>query len=41
MKALLWLLLEAGVALGLLIFFVWWTLPRRRGRESDEKGRKD
>lgn len=24
-----WLLLEAGVALGLLIFIVWFTLPRK------------
>jgi len=25
-----WLLLEAGVALGLLIFIVWFTLPRKK-----------
>lgn len=25
-----WLLLEAGVALGLLIFIVWFTLPRQK-----------
>jgi hypothetical protein len=23
-----WLLLEAGVALGLLLFIVWWTMKR-------------
>jgi len=23
-----WLLLEAGVALAILIFIVWWTWPR-------------
>lgn len=35
----LWIiLLEAGVALGLLIFIVWWTLPRsgRKDVESRE-----
>lgn len=25
-----WLLLEAGVAVGLLIFIVWFTLPRKK-----------
>jgi hypothetical protein len=34
MEALFWLLLEAGVALAILIFIVWWTLPRRK---SDDK----
>ena len=37
---LLWLLLEAGVALALLLGIVWWTWPRRaREREtrSDER----
>jgi len=28
-------LLEAGVALGLLIFIVWWTWPRSR-KPDDE-----
>jgi hypothetical protein len=28
-----WLLLEAGVALGLLIFIVWFTLPRKKKDE--------
>jgi hypothetical protein len=28
--ALFWLLLEAGVALLLLIAIVWWTWPRQR-----------
>ena len=31
MDALLWLLLEAGAALALLVFIVWWTMPRRNG----------
>jgi hypothetical protein len=26
--ALKWLLIEAGVALGLLVFIVWWTMKR-------------
>jgi hypothetical protein len=30
MDALLWLLLEAGVALALLLFIVWWTWPRKK-----------
>lgn len=30
MEALLWLLLEAGVALALLLLIVWWTWPRRK-----------
>jgi len=34
MEALLWFLLEAAVALGLLILIVWWTLPRKP-RRSD------
>jgi len=42
MSALVWLLLEAGVALALLGFIVWWTLPgRKRTRDRDgEEGRK-
>lgn len=28
MDALLWLLLEAAVALALLVLIVWWTWPR-------------
>jgi hypothetical protein len=32
---LLLLLLEAGVALGLLLGIVWWTWPRKR--ESNEQ----
>ena len=31
------LLLEAGVALGLLLFIVWWTWPRDKSREDDSK----
>jgi hypothetical protein len=41
MDGFLLLLLEAGVALALLIFIVWWTLPRRdsrKGRDGDGGG---
>lgn len=36
MEGLLLLLLEAGVALALLIFIVWWTWPSRK-RGDDER----
>jgi hypothetical protein len=36
---LLWLLLEAGVALLLLLGIVWWTWPRRRSEH--EHGAED
>jgi hypothetical protein len=37
MDALLWLLLEAAAALGLLVFIVWWTWPRRKKpRDEDD-----
>jgi hypothetical protein len=32
-----WLLLEAGVALGLLIFIVWFTLPRPKPNQKPHK----
>ena len=36
---LFWLLLEAGVALALLLGIVWWTWPRaKKEDESDRKG---
>ena len=41
MTALMWLLLEAGVALALLFLIVWWTWPRTRGKtrsDEDNKG---
>ena len=31
--------LEAGVALALLVFIVWWTMPR--GKPENRKARKD
>jgi uncharacterized iron-regulated membrane protein len=44
MNGLVLLLLEAGVALALLFFIVWWTWPRRapparRPEDKDETGR--
>jgi hypothetical protein len=42
MSGMLWLLLEAGVALALLIFIVWWTMPRHnRPRDPDNERRDD
>jgi hypothetical protein len=42
MDALIWLLLEAGAALALLIFIVWWTMPRRkRHRDEDIEHRNE
>mgnify|MGYP001611096633 CR=1 FL=1 len=30
-----WLLLEAGVALAILLLIVWWTWPRKPGPPTD------
>lgn len=38
MDGLLLLLLEAGVALALLGFIVWWTWPRRKPRDDEDGG---
>jgi hypothetical protein len=32
-----WVLLEAGIALGLAIFIVWWTLPREKKKDDQDK----
>lgn len=32
-----WILLEAGLALSLAIFIVWWTLPRDKNKDSNDK----
>ncbi len=33
----LWMfILESALALALLAFIVWWTLPRRRPRDDDK-----
>jgi hypothetical protein len=29
-------LLEAGIALGLFVFIVWWTLPTREKKDKGE-----
>ncbi|HYQ94585.1 MAG TPA: hypothetical protein VEP70_07140 [Burkholderiales bacterium] len=37
MSSGLWIIvLEAALALGLVAFLVWWTLPRRRESEDRE-----
>ena len=33
-----WLLFEAGVALALLLFIVWWTWPRAPRDKGDRPG---
>jgi hypothetical protein len=38
---LLWLLIEAGIALAILIGIVWWTLPGRRDRPDGEGKPRD
>jgi len=36
---MIWFLIEAGVALLLLILIVWWTLPRGKGgKDRDGPG---
>jgi hypothetical protein len=40
MDTLLWLLLEAGVALALLVFIVWWTWPRQKKPRNDGGGER-
>jgi hypothetical protein len=37
MNGLLLLLLEAGVALALLVFIVWWTWPKSRNGDANGK----
>lgn len=36
MEGFLLLLLEAGIALALLAFIVWWTWPRRDKKRDDD-----
>lgn len=33
-----WILLEAGVALGIGLFIVWWTIPRKRQDAGKDEG---
>jgi hypothetical protein len=32
-----WLLIEAGLALLLLVGIVWWTLPRSRNKKENKR----
>ncbi len=32
-----WVFLEAGIALALAIFIVWWTLPRGKKDDQEKK----
>lgn len=34
---MMWVLLEAGLALVLLVVIVWWTMPRTRNSDKDPK----
>lgn len=37
-----WFLIESGVALLLLLFIVWWTMPsRKRRKDSADSGEPD
>jgi hypothetical protein len=37
-KSGLWIVvLEAAVALALLVFIVWWTVPKKRRKDESEK----
>ena len=31
-----WLLLEAGIALAILLLIVWWTMSSRKDRDRDK-----
>jgi len=31
-----WLILESVLALGLFVFIIWWTLPRKRDRDKKD-----
>jgi hypothetical protein len=39
MDALVWLILEALAALGLLVLLVWWTWPRRNSNDDADQDR--
>jgi len=36
-----WLLLEAGVALGIGLFIVWWTWPTKKRGATRQSGKDD
>lgn len=34
----MWILaVEAAVALGLFLFIIWWTLPKKKDKNKDKK----
>jgi len=38
----MWVLaLEAALALGLFIFLIWWTLPRKKNKQSDDNKKEN
>jgi hypothetical protein len=36
---MIWLALEAVLSLVLFVLIIWWTLPRKRGKDRDGKGK--
>jgi hypothetical protein len=36
---MIWFVLESGVALALLVFIVWWTMPRGK-KDKDPRPRQ-
>ena len=34
---MIWLVIEAVLSLVLFGFIIWWTMPRRRNQDHDEK----
>ncbi|CAN0402088.1 unnamed protein product, partial [Phaeothamnion confervicola] len=33
----IWLILEAVLSLVLFLLIIWWTMPRKRGKDPDNK----
>jgi hypothetical protein len=38
---MIWFLIEAGVALLLLVLIVWWTIPRSKKTKDPDSARAD
>ena len=34
---MIWLILEAGLSLVLFLLIIWWTVPRKRDQDPDNK----
>lgn len=32
-----WVLLEVGLGLGLFVFIIWWTLPKKDGHDKRDE----